>query len=170
VPPIATVTTLPAPIASPTLAPVPTPTNLPAGWAVLVAPHFSLGYPPGWTPQTDPQPDGSVLYTITPPSALAPPVIVTVQANVSASDVEGSHCVPANGANGDPHSTTLAGLPMVYTLSGEGQLDRLWGFANAQRTVFGLSAGDAQSGSAVQAQDDTIFATFRPDDATPWGC
>jgi hypothetical protein len=59
---------------------------------------------------------------------------------------------------------------MTYGISGEGQSDRTWGFINAQRTIFALDAGDAQSSHAIQAQNDAVLATFRPDDPTPYAC
>jgi hypothetical protein len=67
----------------------------------------------------------------------------------------------------------LAGVPMVYSLSGEGLLDRIWSFANAQAADYRLEADnldDLQYSSATQAENDAIFATFRPDNATPWQC
>jgi hypothetical protein len=168
---VAAATRPPAPTASPTptRATAPTPTNVPDGWAVLVTPHFSLAYPPGWTPQTTPQSEWTVLYTLVPPSASSqtPPVTVLVQEQVPSPAIGDPYCMPADG---NLQHTTLANLPMAYMLSGEGQADRVWVFANAQRTVYGVSAGDAQSSSAIKAQDDAILATFRPDNADPWPC
>jgi hypothetical protein len=66
---------------------------------------------------------------------------------------------------------TLAGLPMTYQFgAGEGAFMRVWDFVNAAGTHFTLDAEDAQGAAAVQAQDDSILATFRPDNAIPWGC
>jgi hypothetical protein len=167
----ATATRPSAPTATPTLAPAPAPTatNVPDGWAVLVTPHFSLAYPPGWTPQTTPQSQWTVLYTLVPPSASAqtPPMTVLVQEQVPSPAIGDPYCLPASSG---AQRTTLANLPMAYMLSGEGQADRLWVFANAQHTVYGLTAGDAQSSSAIQAQDDAMLAAFRPDNADPWQC
>ncbi len=60
---------------------------------------------------------------------------------------------------------------MIYGLAGEeGGVQREWYFVNAQGTAFTLDADDTQNGSAIQAQDDATFATFRPDNATPWTC
>lgn len=162
-----TATTPATPTATATLAPAPTPTNVPAGWAVLDTTRFSLAYPSDWTPQTIPQSDGSVLYNIAPPSQQDPSVRVSVQERVPSPNIGSPYCMPASS---DIQHTTLVGLPMTYMLSGEGQLDRTWVFANAQRTVYVLDAGDAQSDSATQAQDDAILATFRPDNADPWQC
>lgn len=152
-----------APTATLALAPAPTPTNVPAGWSVLDTPHFSLAYPQGWTQSVYPQQDGSTLYQITPTNPQQPALAVIVQERTSNG---GSSCASGGGFQ----QVTLAGIPMGYGISGEGQLDRSWSFVNAQGTAFALSAGDAQSGSAIQAQDDTILATFRPDNATPWKC
>ncbi len=165
--PTATVTSVPTLAPTPTLAPAPTPTNVPDGWSVLVGWHFSLAYPPGWTPQTVPQQDGSVLYlVIAPNNQMA--VRVLVQDHEPALNIQGMYCPPASG---EVQHITLAGLPMTYTpLSGEGQSMRSWAFVNAQATAFALDAGDAQSSNATQAQDESILATFRPDNATPWTC
>jgi hypothetical protein len=66
---------------------------------------------------------------------------------------------------------TLAGLPMAYESGvGEGAFMRVWDFVNAQGTHFTLDAEDAHGAAAVQAQDDRILATFRPDNAIPWTC
>jgi hypothetical protein len=60
---------------------------------------------------------------------------------------------------------------MAYQFGiGEGGYMRVWDFVNAQGTHFTLSALDAQGTTAVQAQDDSILATFRPDNAIPWSC
>ncbi len=162
-----TATTPPAPTATATLAPAPTPTNVPAGWTVLVKPHFSLAYPPGWTPTTYPQQDGSTLYIIASPSAPGSSVRVLVYENASDSDLTVPYCLPVSS---DVQHTTLAALPMAYMLSGEGLLMRTWFFANAQRTAYSLSADDAQSSTTIQAQDTAILDTFRPDNADPWHC
>jgi uncharacterized protein YfaP (DUF2135 family) len=107
-----------------------------------------------------------VLYLITPPNN-QPAVTVVVQDQVQDAYIRASYCGPVTS---DFQHTTLAGLPMTYGISGEGQLDRTWAFVNAQRTVFAVSAGDAQSSSAIQAQNDAILATFRHDDPTPYAC
>jgi hypothetical protein len=92
---------------------------------------------------------------------------VYVQAQVSSQVLKASYC---STGNGDNTPTTLAGLSMAYNLSGEGLLDRTWNFANVQGTDYGLEADDLQYSSATQAEDDAIFATFRPDNGTPWQC
>jgi hypothetical protein len=92
---------------------------------------------------------------------------VLVQEQVPSPAIRDPYCLPASS---DAQRTTLANLPMAYERSGEGQADRLWVFANAQHTVYGLSVGDALSSSAIQSQDDAMLATFRPDNADPWPC
>jgi hypothetical protein len=60
---------------------------------------------------------------------------------------------------------------MAYQFgAGEGAFMRVWDFVNAAGTHFTLDAEDAQGAAAVQAQDDSILVTFRPDNAIPWGC
>lgn len=163
--PTATATTPPLLTTSPTLASAPTPTNVPAGWSVMDTPHFSIAYPQGWTPDNYPQQDGSVLYTIEPPNSQQPPVDVTAQEHAPGAGA--FYCAPSNGFQ----RATLAGAPMIYGLVGEeGGAKRQWDFVDAQGTGFILVADDTQSGSAIQAQDDAILATFRPDNATPWTC
>lgn len=83
--------------ATPTLAPAPTPTNVPAGWAAMDTPHFSVAYPQGWAQENYPQQDGSLLYTVVPsnPGPQQRPVDVTVQGHASS---EGAFsCAPSNG-------------------------------------------------------------------------
>lgn len=127
-------------------------------------PHFSIAYPQGWAQEYDPQQDRSLLYTVVPsnPGPQQRPVDVTVQGHASS---EGAfYCAPSNGFQ----QVTLAGAPMIRGLVGEeGGNKRQWDFVNAQGTSFILVADDTQSGSAIQAQDDAILATFRPDNATP---
>lgn len=161
--PTATAATTPQPTATSTLAPAPTPTNVPAGWSVLDTPHFSIAYPQGWTPNTYPQQDGSILYSITYPQH--PPVDVLAQEHMP--NGASSYCAPPSGFQ----KVVLAGAPMSYGLVGEeGGFKRSWFFVNAQDTAFALDADDTQSAAAVQAQDNAILATFRPDSATPWPC
>jgi hypothetical protein len=143
-----------------------TPTDVPAGWTVLYSLWFSLAYPLDWTVQIPSQKDGSVLYVLNSPDGQAD-VRVAVHLNVPDPTIGRPYCLPASA---DVQYTTLAGLPMTYMLSGDGLRDRTWTFANAQRTVFTLDAGDAQSSGAIQTQDDTILATFTPDNANPWSC
>jgi hypothetical protein len=135
---------------------------------VLDTPHFSIAYPPNWTTQTYPQMDGSVLYTVLPPDPHEPPVDVQVQEKTPNITIKGAYCTVGGGAQ----YVTLGGVPMSYGLSGEegGGVKRGWYFANAQATGFALTADDTQLGNAVQAQDDDILATFRPDNADPWQC
>jgi hypothetical protein len=71
------------------------------------------------------------------------------------------------------HPTTLAGLPMEFQFvpyPNGSRMVRLWEFWNAQYTSFSLVAYDGDASAAIQAQDDAILATFRPDDATALQC
>lgn len=163
---VAATATPAAPTPTATLAPAPTPTNVPDGWLVLDTTHFSIAYPSDWTAKTIPQMDGSMYYLITPPTS--DPQYPSVSVSVTTADpyAKSRYCT----SSADIQRTTLAGLPMTFMISGEGSLDRSWGFSNTQQTSFGLAASDAQDGSDVQAQDDAILATFRPDNADPWTC
>ena len=155
--PTATATVPPAPTATP-IPVASTPTNVPAGWKVLVTTYFSLAYPPDWTMQILSGPR----YFISPPSQQSQLIVVaTPQGDVS------PYCYSAT--SGARH-TTLAGLPMTYLLTGEGDTLRTWLFANTQRTFYSLQAQDTQAPASLQAQDEAILATFRPDNAGPWSC
>ncbi|HEX9057058.1 MAG TPA: hypothetical protein VF818_05945 [Ktedonobacterales bacterium] len=157
-----TATPLPVPTVTPTTVLAPTPTNVPAGWLVLATPHFSLAYPPDWTPETLSADQPVQAYVVWAPARQSS---VEVQALPQA-DVTPYCQLASYGA----HQTTLAHLPMTVQLTGEGNSVRVWRFANAQQTLYLLSAGDAAGSSAIQAQDNAVLATFRPDNATPWAC
>jgi hypothetical protein len=66
--------------------------------------------------------------------------------------------------------TTVANLPMTLNFTGLGNSVRVWRFANVDRTLYYLVAGDTLADGAAQARYKAIFATFRPDNATPWTC
>jgi hypothetical protein len=152
-----TATTLPAPTATPTTVLAPMPTTVPAGWKVLATTHFSLAYPPDWTPE-----GGEPMSTIWAPAKhSAGQVLALPRGDVT------HYCRPeSSGAR----PMTCATLPMTFQLTGRGNTVRVWEFANAQQTRYQLSAGDMTAPAAVQAQDEVILATFRPDNATPWQC
>lgn len=155
--PTATASVPPA-TATPTLTLAPTPANVPAGWKALMTAYFTLGYPSDWTVEV---PSG-LRYILAPPSKETQLIVVpTPQGDVS------PYCPSAtSGAK----LTTFASLPMTYQLTGEGNTLRSWTFANTQHTVFTLDAQDTQASASLQAQDEAILATFRPDNATPWKC
>ncbi|MGZ6285884.1 MAG: hypothetical protein ACXWQ5_21665 [Ktedonobacterales bacterium] len=151
----------PAPTATPTLAVTSQPTNVPAGWKVLETDYFSLAYPPDWTTQTQMGNNGP-RYFFAPPSQQSQVIVAaTPQGDVS------PYCLSA--ASGAQHMT-LAGLPMTYLLTGAGNTLRTWLFANKQRTFYSLQAQDTQAPASLQAQDEALLATFRPDNADPWSC
>ena len=62
---------------------------------------------------------------------------------------------------------TLAGIQMRYVLGGGDH--RNWSFVNGKGVQFVLDALDGFRPQAAQAMDDSVLATFRPDDATS-GC
>ncbi len=65
----------------------------------------------------------------------------------------------------------LAGLPVAY-LSGEGEAGniRSWTFVNTQPTEYRISTVDSLDTAAVQAQNNSVLARFRPDNVQPWAC
>jgi hypothetical protein len=123
--------------------------------------HFSLAYPPDWTLDTlsDEQ-----FYTISAPAKHSAVQVLALPR----ADVKLSYCQPES--SGAARQTTFANLPMTFQLSGLGSTVRVWQFANAQQTWYARSAGDMTAPAAVQAQDEAILATFRPDNADPWPC
>jgi hypothetical protein len=155
----------------PTLTPAPTPTNVPAGWTVLDTPHFSLAYPAGWSVQMPDTNTEGTIYFLAPPSPHAQGVGVTVYPGPPNVGSEGMAQYCGDLSQGGVGRVTLAGLPMVYLFgAGEGAFMRRWDFVNVVGTHFTLDAEDAQGATADQSQDDTILATFRPDNAIPWSC
>ncbi len=164
-----TATTPPVPSATPTLVLAPTLTNVPAGWKVLATTHFSLAYPPDWTLQTVTF-EGGQGYTVWAPAkqgAVQVKALPRADLTPSYSTDVPLYCQPeSSGAR----RTTFANLPMTFQLTGLGNTVRVWRFANAQQTLYLLSAGDMTAGAAAQAQDAAILATFRPDNAIPWSC
>jgi hypothetical protein len=161
--PSATATTPPAPTATPSPVLAQTPTNVPAGWKVLATTYFSLAYPPNWTVETLAV-DQAYTILVSPNQ---PAVQMIVVPHADATTYLTPYCLP-QGSGSRP--TTLANLPMTFTLTGMSNTVRVWRFANAQQTWYQLEAGDGAATAAVQAQDTAILATFRPDNATPWRC
>ena len=163
-----TATTLPLPTATATLVPAPTPINVPSGWSVLAGQHFSLAYPADQKPYTKPDEDFSnaIDYFFLLPDGTGTPVRVFVYPQAQASLVDG-YCQPASA---DIQQVTFASLPMTFTLTGEGSALRSWFFVNTQRTAFAIQAEDNGADAATEAADESILATFTPDDATPLGC
>ena len=163
-----TATTLPSPTATATLVPAPTPTNVPDGWSVLAGQHFSLAYPADQKPYTKPDEDfpNGIDYFFMLPDGTGTPVRLFVYPQAQASLVAG-YCQPASSDN---QQVTFAGLPMFFTLTGEASVLRSWFFVNAQHTAFVIQAEDNGADAATQASDESILATFTPDDATPLSC
>jgi len=163
-----TSTTLPSPTATATLVPAPTPTNVPSGWSVLAGLHFSLAHPADQQPYTKPDEAFSTGtdYFFSLPDGSVTPVRVFVYPQAQTSLVA-SYCQPDSADN---QHVTFAGLPMTFTLSGEGSVLRSWLFVNAQHTAFAIQAEDNGADAATLAADEAILATFTPDDAAPVGC
>jgi hypothetical protein len=171
--PSATATTRPTltPTPTATLVPAPTPANVPAGWTVLDTPHFSLAYPAGWSVRMPDTNTGGTIYFLAPPSPHDQGVTVMVYPGPPSVGSGGMAPFCVGPGRGGVGRVTLAGLPMAYQFGvGEGASTRVWDFVNTQGTHFTLDAEDAQGAAAVQAQDNSIVATFRPDNAIPWSC
>ncbi|HEX8730568.1 MAG TPA: hypothetical protein VF725_00800 [Ktedonobacterales bacterium] len=156
-PAFATVTPTPPPVL------VPPPATIPAGWAVLATPLFSLAYPPDWTVETQMENQD---YVIMSPSN-GPNVLVTSVANADIATYGTLYCQPASGG---ARPTTFAHLPMTFRRVGLAGAVREWVFVSARKTVYNLTSGDAMATAAIQSQDAAILSTFRPDDSTPWNC
>jgi hypothetical protein len=151
------------------------PAHVPSGWQVLATPHFGLAYPPDWTLAVDTltgtaqyyikSPDHQVRLDVSASPSLDPP-------NVAYAQLCHPTPTPVETPNTQQfHPTTLAGLPMQYQLVPYAYgMMRSWEFWNAQYTIFYLSAYDGDASAAIQAQNEAILATFRPDDVTPLQC
>lgn len=163
--PTATVNALTTSTATPSPFMAPTPTNIPTGWSVLATTYFSLAYPPDWTTDTGGSSIGQ--FVIWAPARKDAVVVnVVLQAKVPPGEMT-LYCQPqSEGAR----RTTLANLPMSLQLTGLAHSVRVWRFVNAQQTLYLLSVGDALTDAATQARHEAIFATFRPNIATPWRC
>lgn len=161
----ATVNTPPRPTATSTPFVASTPTNVPTGWSVLATTYFSLAYPPDWTPETGGSSTGQ--FVIWAPAHQGAVVVnVVLQAKVPPMELT-LYCQPQSE---DARHTTLANLPMSLQDTGLAHSVRVWRFVNAQQTLYLLSTGDALADAATQARHEAIFATFRPNIATPWHC
>jgi hypothetical protein len=163
---VPTATTLPTPAATPTSVLAPTPISVPSGWQVLATTHFSMAYPPTWTVEGAPDAPVPSYIIWAPAKQFAVQVMVVPPAEVPQAELT-LYCLPESA--GARH-TTLANLPMTVQLTGLDNTVGVWRFVNAQQTLYLLEAGGVGASPAVQAQDTAIFATFRPDNATPWHC
>lgn len=156
--------TSPVVASTPTTTPVPgppTPTNVPAGWRVYSGTHLTIAYPADWTFTTSQAQQGlmggGAIFSSSQHTGL---ITVVETYGYSQSQLQ-SIC----HLDGTPK--TLAGIQMKYVL-GEG-VHRTWSFVNSKGVEFTLDAFDANQSQDVQALDDNILATFRPDDAS-LGC
>lgn len=158
----------------------PTPTNVPAGWQVYAVAdaHFSIAYP------------GSMLFAVRQnvQSSSTPSQrdVIYEFTSANTSEVDGTGMpIEMQIGEGDGMSpdvvqricseTTviapLAGLPMRQSPAQppSGNRFRSWTFVTDRGTVYGLTLRDATASADIQAQDDQILATFRPQFTTP-GC
>jgi hypothetical protein len=140
----------------------PTPTNVPSGWQVYSGQHFTIAYPPAWTmppsqPETGLSGGGITFFNPAPASGQ---VSLVEEWGYSKSDLQA--ICQLSGTK-----VSLAGLSMNYTV-GEG-VHRNWLFIDSQGVTFVLDALDALRSSPIQQLDNSILATFRPDD-TSSGC
>lgn len=137
----------------------PTPTNVPAGWQVYSGTHFTIAYPANWTYTTSPAQQGfmggGVIFSN---QQYTGQISVVETYGYSQSQIQ-SIC----HLDGTPK--TLAGIQMKFVV-GEG-VHRNWSFVNSDGVEYSLDALDATQPQGVQALDDSILATFRPDDAAP---
>lgn len=154
--PTPTATVASAPTATLVAGP-PTPTNVPAGWQVYSETHFTIAYPANWTYTTFPAQQGLKGIGVVFSSEQQTGLITVVETYGFSQSQLQSIC----HLDGTPKM--LAGIQMKYVL-GEG-VHRSWSFVNSKSVSYGLDAFDATRPQDVQALDDSILATFRPDDA-----
>lgn len=134
----------------------------PAGWTIYHGAHFSIAYPAGWSSATPTfAGDGQSVVVIL--SGPQPRDQIEV---VETSGIPQAQIPDVCAATGQSPAH-LAGLPMTYTVA-EG-VHRVWSFFSAAHISYQVSAMDADQPAAMQAQHNTILATFQPDDTTP-GC
>jgi hypothetical protein len=160
-------TSTPVVYAAPTASAVPgppTPTDVPAGWQFYSGQHFVITYPPAWTTATSPSQTGlsggGVILTNPAMSPATSQISVVEEWGYSSSQLQAICQLQGT-------TVSLAGLPMNYTV-GEG-VHRNWLFVDSQGVTFTLDALDAAQSSQVQQLDNSILATFQPDDPSS-GC
>lgn len=158
--PTSTPTVVDIPTATPVPVP-PTPTNVPAGWQVYFGIHFTIAYPANWTMTPSPHQQGLQGGGVT----LSNPDNTGLVSVVESYGYSQSQLQSICQFDGTPKM--LAGIQMRYVL-GEG-VHRNWSFVNSNGVEYSLDALDATRPQAVQALDDSVLATFRPDDARS-GC
>lgn len=156
--PTPTATVAPAPTATTAPGP-PTPTNVPAGWQVYTGTHFTIAYPANWTHSTSPHQQGLQGEGLVLSSPEHTGIITVVESYGYSQSALQSWCHFSGTYR------MLAGIRMQFVI-GEGDI-RYWSFANSNSVLYDLSAFDMRWPPEVQALDDSILATFRPDNATP---
>jgi hypothetical protein len=142
----------------------PTPSNVPPGWQVYSGQHFTIAYPSAWATSASPPETGfsggGIIFSNPAASPATSQVVVAEEWGYSNSQLQAICQLTGTKA-------ILAGLSMNYTV-GEG-VHRNWVFIDSQGVAFTLDALDAAKSSQIQQLDDSILATFRPDD-TSSGC
>ncbi len=161
--PTATATLVP----TATTAPAPTPTNVPAGWRVLAGRNFAIAYPSEWTaqppvPNTDTTVANAVGYTY-PLSVASDGRTLNIYEEWN-TDKAGAYCHVTNGK-----TVTLAGAKMQYTVAGNSNEERNWLFADSHNNLLQITLNDALSPAKI-ALDNTLLATLRLTDLTPFRC
>jgi hypothetical protein len=159
------------------------PHQLPAGWSVYYAPHFSIALPPGWRVDAeeirdDPDPvywrmDYALYPPVDPGASPKAYVLVEEWDGLRGEQVRDYFCrTTANQA-----TRTVAGLPMRYSqglgATGRGttsSTERDWTFVSNQKTVYGLVASDGSGNDFPRRNaNSAIVETFAPQYAS-WGC
>ena len=159
------------------------PHQLPAGWSVYYAPHFTIALPPGWRVepiemQKDPDPVywsiDYVLYSPADPGTSPDPrVSVEEWDGLRGEQLRDYFCRPT----ANQETRTVAGLPMRFSqglgATGRGRYspyERDWTFISDQRTVYGLSTNDGGGNDFPRRNENSaIIETFAPQ-YTTWGC
>lgn len=153
----ATTATMPPPTATATVP------GTPSGWSVYRGDHFTIAYPPQWsyTPIPPGQVGNDTLSSVVL-NGPQPRAQIQINETTFTQDEFANFCTSAGRT-----ATQLAGLPMRYALI-EG-VHRSWIFVSAERISYELSTFDGDWPANMQAQQNSILATFRPDDTTS-GC
>ena len=141
----------------------PAPAHVPAGWAVAYGPHFSIAHPADWVESRDftpasPATAGAARTRVW----LSPPggrqtLLIAEDDNADSEAIQSGCAID--------QKTTVAGL-RVSTFTTEGGTRNL-GFYSDNGTIYTLVYLDPSDPPAVRRQEDAIFATFRPEFASP---
>jgi hypothetical protein len=160
------------------------PHQLPSGWSVYYAPHFTIALPPQW--RVEPvviRPDHPeylhMRYNLYPsadwPVADSPRVSVDEWDERPAAEIRREFCAPTAGYE----ASAVAGLPMRFSqglgATGLGRYDafwRDWTFISDHGTVYELSVNDhgfVNDVDSYRSASRAVVETFAPQ-YTTWGC